>query len=93
MSNANTLLMQRFARSALVQRVHFQIADRCNHTCVHCYQIQGQKGELTTEQVKAALDRMAASGAFFVTFSGGEATLRADLFELIAHARSLHILA
>jgi MoaA/NifB/PqqE/SkfB family radical SAM enzyme len=64
-----------------------EIADRCNETCVHCYQVQGQKGELPTDDWKRILDELADMGVLILTISGGEATLRKDLFELIAHAR------
>jgi len=29
-----------------------EISDRCNEVCVHCYQEQGRKGEMTTEQLR-----------------------------------------
>lgn len=64
-----------------------EIADRCNEACVHCYQVQGEKGELTTDEWKGIIDQLAEMGVFILTFSGGEATLRKDLLELVAHAR------
>lgn len=72
-----------FPLSAMVE-----IADRCNEACVHCYQVHGQKGELSTEEWKGVFDDLADMGVFLLTISGGEATLRKDLLELIAHARS-----
>ena len=66
-----------------------QLSDRCNHACEHCYQVHGKRGELETAEVKALLDDLAASGVLFVTFSGGEVTLRPDLLQLIEYARSL----
>lgn len=64
-----------------------EVADRCNHTCVHCYQVQGQKGEMSTDELRRVLDELAELGVLFLTLSGGEATLRSDLLEIIAHAR------
>ena len=64
-----------------------EIADRCNENCLHCYQVQGQKGEMTTEEIFGLLDDLAQMGVLFLTVSGGEATLRSDLLEIIAHAR------
>ncbi len=67
-----------------------EIADRCNEVCVHCYQIQGQKGEMDTAQVCAVIDRLADAGVLWLTLSGGEATLRRDFRDIVAHARSRH---
>jgi len=51
-----------------------EIADRCNEACVHCYQVQGQKGELSTDEWRSILDELAEMGVLFLTISGGEAT-------------------
>ncbi len=64
-----------------------EIADRCNETCVHCYQVQGQKGELDTDSWRTILDELAEMGVLVLTISGGEATLRHDFLELVAYAR------
>jgi radical SAM protein with 4Fe4S-binding SPASM domain len=64
-----------------------EIADRCNEVCVHCYQVQGQRGELETDDWRKILDELAELGVLFLTISGGEATLRADFLEIVAHAR------
>lgn len=64
-----------------------EIADRCNHVCVHCYQVQGQKGEMTTDELRRVIDELADMGVLFLTISGGEATLREDFLAIVAHAR------
>lgn len=64
-----------------------EIADRCNEVCVHCYQIQGQKGEMSTDEVKSVMDQLAEMGVLLLTISGGEPTLRHDFVELVEHAR------
>jgi radical SAM protein with 4Fe4S-binding SPASM domain len=69
--------------------LHLLVADRCNHTCLHCYQVQGIKGELTREQIENLLREFRARGGFVVSFSGGEATLRDDLIPLLAYAHEL----
>lgn len=64
-----------------------EIADRCNESCVHCYQVHGQRGELSTAEWMRVIDELAELGVLFLTFSGGEPTLRKDFLELVAHAR------
>ena len=62
----------------------------CNQKCVHCYaagQIHSDEPELSTEEWKAILDKCRAAGIPQVTFTGGEPTMREDLFELIHYAR------
>jgi radical SAM protein with 4Fe4S-binding SPASM domain len=66
-----------------------EIADRCNEACIHCYQIQGQKGELPTETWERVLDELAEMGVMILTLSGGEPTLRKDFLHLVAYARRL----
>lgn len=84
-------LLDRMARGAGQgpASLHVLVADRCNHACVHCYQVQGERGEMSREALVAALAGFRAAGGFVVTFSGGEATLRADLVELLDDARAL----
>lgn len=69
--------------------LHLLVADRCNHSCEHCYQVQGLKGELAFEQIQSLLRDFRAGGGFVVTFSGGEATLREDLIDLLGYAHEL----
>ena len=62
----------------------------CNQKCVHCYaagQTYSGEEELSTEKWLEILDRLQKIGVPQVTFTGGEPTMREDLFELIGHAR------
>ncbi len=74
-------------RSGRPLRAMIEVSDRCNEVCVHCYQEQGRKGEMSTEQIKAVIDELAELGVLVLTVSGGEATLRKDFLELLGHAR------
>ena len=62
----------------------------CNQKCVHCYaagQEQAEEAELPTDKWKAIIDRCRAAGVTQLTFTGGEPTMREDLFNLIDYAR------
>ena len=62
----------------------------CNQKCVHCYaagQDLSEEEELSTEDWKKILDLCRAAGIPQVTFTGGEPTMREDIFELISYAR------
>ena len=62
----------------------------CNQKCVHCYaagQEQSSEEELPTAEWKDIIDRCRKAGVTQVTFTGGEPTMRDDLFELIDYAR------
>lgn len=70
---------------------HLALTNRCDAACPGCYMSSGAplEGELDTAQWKQALDRLRAMGVFHIAMGGGESTLRRDLFELAAHARSI----
>ena len=62
----------------------------CSQKCVHCYaagQPLSDEEELSTDDWKKILDKCRAIGIPQVTFTGGEPTMREDLFELIQYAR------
>ena len=72
--------------------VVWNVGQRCNLHCVHCYSDSSNRvypGELTTDQGFALLDDLAAFDIPVLLLSGGEPLMRADLFELIAHARAI----
>lgn len=82
-----SLLSNLAARAGQPIGVHLQVSDRCNHRCQHCYQVQGRKGELSLDQIKAILDDLAEAGVLMLNISGGEATLRDDLLDILEYAR------
>ena len=77
------------ARPSAPYRMDLAITYRCNNDCAHCYNARERNfPELTTDQWKKILDDLWALGVPHIVFTGGEATLRDDLPELIQHAES-----
>lgn len=65
----------------------FELTERCNYACAHCYLPHRGDDELTTEEAKSALDQLAAAGTLFLTLTGGEVFLRRDFLEIAEHAK------
>jgi radical SAM protein with 4Fe4S-binding SPASM domain len=82
--------IQRTVQRHLPWSVHLDITYRCNERCIHCYLDHKDYGEMSTPEIKGVLEQLAKAGTLFLTLSGGEIFLRADLFELIGYARKLH---
>ncbi|MGD9049803.1 MAG: PqqD family peptide modification chaperone, partial [Anaerolineae bacterium] len=66
---------------------------RCQNCCIFCYASAPNRGqvvpEMTTAEVKRIIDIIVDDARVpTVSFTGGEPTLRADLPDLIAHAKS-----
>ena len=77
------------ARPSAPYRMDLAVTYRCNKDCAHCYNARERNfPELHTENWKHILDQLWALGVPHIVFTGGEATLRQDLPELIAHAES-----
>ena len=72
--------------------VFWNLTDRCNLSCTHCYSKSGPgrttEGELTTAEAFGVIDDLAAMGVPLILFTGGEPLMREDLWELARHARS-----
>jgi len=72
--------------------VIWNLVRRCNLACMHCYSISADidfPGELSTQEVFAAMEDLKAFGVPALILSGGEPLLRPDLFDIAARARSL----
>ena len=82
-------LMPFSARPSAPYRMDLAVTYRCNNDCAHCYNARERNfPELTTAQWIRIIDRLWALGVPHLVFTGGEATLRSDLPELIRHAES-----
>lgn len=87
--SAALVVSERASAAGVPFSAMLEIADRCNEACIHCYQVQGQKGELETAEWEQIMRELAELGVMFLTISGGEATLRKDFLHLVRYAREL----
>jgi len=91
--NQNEIPSAYLAFSGIYRPVVFwNLTDRCNLACTHCYNRSGPRspteGELTTAEAQGVIDDLAAMGVPLILFTGGEPLMREDLRELARHARS-----
>ncbi|MCP4603974.1 MAG: radical SAM protein [Proteobacteria bacterium] len=64
-----------------------ELTHRCNLNCPHCYVPPNDIiQELLTDEIINLLDQLAEMGVITLTFSGGEPTVRSDLFDIIKAA-------
>ena len=73
--------------------VHFSITDACPLQCRHCTADAGKQGvaELSTAEIKRAVDLLAEMKVFHIAFGGGELFARPDAVEIAEYAASLGI--
>src|SRR5690606_24820415 len=83
---ARTLRPEDLDRSVPIYVV-WETTLRCDHACAHCGSRAGdaREDELETAELLAVADALARLGTREVTLIGGEAYLRGDVYELIAH--------
>jgi radical SAM protein with 4Fe4S-binding SPASM domain len=75
-------------------RMDLALTYRCNNDCPHCYVARSaDHPEVDTDTWRAILERVWEVGVPHVCFTGGEATMRDDLVELVAHAEGLGLVA
>ena len=78
--------------------VALNLTKRCNLSCEHCYldaEIlkNGSTDELSTDELKKAIDEIALVGPeCMIVLTGGEPLLRSDIEELASHASKLGLM-
>lgn len=68
--------------------VVFEITNKCNLKCLHCYQGHTRE-ELTLLEVQRILGGLAECGCLKLTLSGGEPTLREDFLDIFEYCHKL----
>lgn len=72
-------------------KLDLNVTNRCNFRCAHCAFDSGMKDmpEMTVCQLRELLEDTRELGGEKIDITGGEATLRRDLFEILEVAKSL----
>src|SRR5690606_37805957 len=69
--------------------VTFQVTDRCNYDCSHCYQDHKANNELSTEAIFEIFEQLADAGILFLTLMGGEFFMHPDANKILQKAHDL----
>lgn len=69
----------------------FEVANKCNLNCKHCYRKDMGGFQLKLNQIKIITDKLSEGGITSVILSGGEPLLREDLFEIIDYSQDCGI--
>jgi radical SAM protein with 4Fe4S-binding SPASM domain len=65
-----------------------ELTYRCNLHCGHCYCPPGERSrELTGDEIRGVIDRLAELGTLFLLMTGGDPLLRKDFAALYRHAK------
>jgi len=72
------------------KKLDLKVGFSCNNNCIFCAQAHKRNlGDKTTEQLKKDLEEGIIDGCNQVVFTGGEPTIRKDIFELVKYASDL----
>jgi len=82
----------RTADRKITKRIDLNVGAWCNLRCTFCYYKEklsdsSSKNNLTTKKAKRLIDLYKKSGMEVLEFTGGEPTIREDIFELISYAK------
>ena len=73
-----------------MKRIDLKTGFLCNNDCLFCVQAHKKKfGNKDTKELRKSLSQAAQEGYRAVVFTGGEATIRPDIIELIQYAKML----
>ncbi len=73
-------------------KVTFNITNRCNFKCVHCYNSSSpfcEQEELSLKEVVSFLGQLKKNEVFLVSINGGEPLIREDVLQIISEAKKM----
>ncbi|MFH1849544.1 MAG: radical SAM protein [archaeon] len=82
--------MKKLTDRRIIPHVLFELTNKCNLQCIHCYVVDEKRKELTTQEVIDVLRQCKELGVMFMTFTGGEILTRKDFFKIALEAKMLN---
>lgn len=74
----------------MVKKLEISLGHDCNAACIFCYSsLTKEKGGRSSKNVKEILQDYTNKGCRQVSFTGGEPTIRKDIFSLIKYAKKI----
>lgn len=84
---------QEFINRAFIESMplsaQWELTFKCNHLCGFCYNAPTGQREMTLDEIKRGLDKIADFGVLYLTLTGGEPMVRPDFFDICRYARHL----
>jgi len=90
--NVETKFRENMLPKGQLYSAMFELTYRCNEKCRYCYCCTDDKNELTTDEIKKALNELYEMNVFDITFTGGDPFIRKDTFEILEYAKSKNFL-
>ncbi len=73
-----------------MKKIEISVGHNCNAACIFCYSaLTNDKMNMSTEKIKSILRDYIYKGYKNITFTGGEPTIRKDIFSLIKYAKEI----
>lgn len=80
--------------------VNLEIDQRCNFSCLHCYNFDRGSTTptlsapvLSRQEILDLIPKISKAGCLYLSFTGGEPTMHPDLLEFIVQTRAHHMVA
>ncbi|BAL80230.1 radical SAM protein [Caldisericum exile] len=78
-------------KTLMIREARWDITSQCNLKCKHCYASLLKGPDLSFDKVRAIIDKLLLFGLNWITFTGGEPTLRGDLPSIVQYCKKNNI--
>lgn len=81
------IFLDEMRRKNIPLEIYFDITNRCNLNCRHCWFVQNEDKELTQDKIKDIFSQLADTGCLNLILTGGEPLVREEFLELANFAK------